>query len=197
MSKANKLIIDIETLSPDKVTDGGVVITEIAARAFSIEGNHVIKKDLFTSVLDVKSQLAAGLRYDQETLNWHVNQGRKIEELMTQQGEDLQVGVDRFVKWCTDTLEKKSHIYAWGSDFDVPMILKSYAAYTKKKDVSDNLFPWWYSNYRCARTLFNELTEEHGRASKKPHVAALDVDIELNDIVTAWNFRRTNKLIIL
>lgn len=192
----NYLVIDIETLSPDKAISGGVVITEIAARAFNIENNEVILGDLFSSILDVPSQLSAGLILSPDTVKWHEKQGRSPEELLSQSGEDLADSVERFLKWCRLNLHKEVIVYAWGSDFDVPMIHKSYVTYTKDSNTSDSLFPWKYANYRCARTAFNELTEEQGQASKKPHVAAKDVDIEIQDLVTAWNFRRENKLTI-
>ena len=190
------MVVDIETLSPDKTKDGGVVITEIAARPFNINDCKVELGDLFSTILDVPSQTNAGLRVDPDTLKWHVKNGRNIEDLLYQKGEDLAVGIDAFLAWARKNLHKDVKVYAWGSDFDLPIIHKSYVAYTKETNTSDSFYPWRFGNYRCARTLFNELTEETGLPSKKPHVAAKDVDIEIFDMVQAWNFRRDRKLIL-
>lgn len=191
-----QMVVDIETLSPDKIRDGGVVITEIAARPFNIIDCNIELGDMFSIILDVPSQIAAGFRVDPDTLNWHARNGRNIEDLLNQKGVDLDEGICAFLAWSRKNLHKDVKVYAWGSDFDIPIIHKSYVAYTGETNTSDSLFPWRFGNYRCARTLFNELTEETGVPSKKPHVAAKDVDIEIFDIVQAWNFRRERKLIL-
>lgn len=191
-----QMVVDIETLSPDKIKNGGVVITEIAARLFNIEDSVVTLGPLFSVIIDVPSQMAKGLNVNSETLQWHVKQGKDMNSLLQQKGTDLAEAVDSFLAWSRKNLHKDARVYAWGSDFDLPLIHKSYVSYTGESNTGDSFYPWRYGNYRCARTMFNELTEETGIPSSKPHIAEKDVDIEIYDMVQAWNFRRQNKLVI-
>ncbi len=188
-------IVDIETLSPIKTGNHAPVITEIAALPFTISGNIVQYTDPFSVLIDVPSQIAKGLHVSEDTLNWY----RKVANrdpmtIINQSGVDLGDAVDNFLGWSRKVLDARAKVYAWGSDFDAPIIQKSYINYTGDTNLTDNFFPWRYANYRCARTAFYELTEELVKPSAKPHFAEKDVFIELEDLVLAWNYRRTNKL---
>lgn len=183
-------IVDIETLSPDSSTKEGVVITEISAMPFLFEGNKVIRGEKFEALLDVTTQIEKGLLFSTDTINWHVGNGRHAQDILTQKGELLSEAVDRFLAWARLNLTKDARVYAWGSDFDLPIIHRSYVAFTGETNSSSSFFPWRYSHYRCARTLYYELSEEQLVPRKKKHIASLDVDEELKDMIDAWNYRR-------
>jgi hypothetical protein len=181
------LVIDIETLSSDKIKNGGPVVTELAAVPFYCTENKIIHGEVYSTIINVPKQIEKGLHVDSDTVRWHASKGAQVADLLNQDGVDLAEAVDQFLAWARKYLNPKATVYAWGSDFDGPMLHRAYAAYTADTNTSDSFYPWRFGNYRCARTLFFELTQGKCKPSEKPHIAAKDVMVELQDIVFAWN----------
>jgi hypothetical protein len=181
------LVLDIETLSADKIRNGGPVVTELAAVPFFCTENKLIHGEVYSSIINVPKQIEKGLHVDPDTVRWHISRGGQAADLLNQDGLDLAEAVDQFLAWARKNLNPKATVYAWGSDFDAPMLHRAYTAYTGNTNTSDSFYPWRFGNYRCARTLFYELTQGNYRPSEKPHTAAKDVIVELKDIVFAWN----------
>ena len=133
------VMLDLETTGKA----AGCGILSIGACTFN-------KERTFTESISRITCLDAGLRDDQNTLNWWEKQDRNVYNLAFGGRTQLVVALGDFSDWLRSLGVPKNKVYVWGNSakFDLGILEAAYAA-------CDMIYPIDYRNERCYRTLKN------------------------------------------
>jgi hypothetical protein len=161
-------MIDIETLG----IRPGSIITEIAAAAFTIDGDIIEEIDYRIDILD---SLELGLVSDADTIRWHRSRGTAVR------GGPNTGTVSNWTAYSCLRMFLDAHrpttVWAWGMDFERAHL----------EALGEHLIqglPWAYQKSRDARTAWN-LVFPGMRPTHKPHTALEDVRIQVRDLCKA------------
>lgn len=133
------VMVDLET--PGKRAGCGIL--SIGACTF--------KEDkTFIANISRISYLDAGLKEDQDTLNWWDKQDRNVYDQAFNGKTPLVIALGNFSDWLSSLGVPKAKVYVWGNSakFDLGILEAAYAA-------CDMKYPIDYRNERCYRTLKN------------------------------------------
>jgi exodeoxyribonuclease VIII len=134
-------MVDLETLGMSP----GCAILSIGAVEFSANG---LGREFYT-VVNTESCYAAGLGYDQSTLDWWSRQKEEaaiVLEEAKQTNVSLGQALGDFKSYLSFWDRTKVKIWGNGSDFDNAIMACAYKAL-------DSTLPWKFWNNRCYRTL--------------------------------------------
>jgi len=140
MEKSNKelnhIMVDIETMG----TSSYSAIVSIAAVEFDI--NTGATGNTFYINIDLQSCLDAGLKTDEETVQWWSNQSEKAKMMLNEEKVNLKEALLMFKRFCRNDCK------IWGNSarFDLGILENAYQVTGIKQ-------PWQYYNERCVRTL--------------------------------------------
>ena len=172
--------LDLETLA----TVPRAVVLEIGLVAFDPMTGELGPEFSKEVALRATDQQLRDL--DEETLAWGVAlmaQGHAMPGM--HDGESLRDALTALVAWAGARLAPDALVWAWGMDFDFPIL----------KDGLDEFhlpLPWRYNSQRCARTLCKTLGVE--RQGAVIHAAAADARQEALAVMTA--LRRARRVFL-
>ena len=139
-------MVDLETAGQIP----GSVILSIGAVAFDPETGEI--DDGFYSVVNRVSCICAGLRYDQDTIDWWMKQAPEARAVLTESNRDdapsLLVALAAFNGYLARFAGEEARVWGNGSDFDNALLASAYRAVGIKPG-------WKFWNSRCYRTLKN------------------------------------------
>lgn len=142
------VMVDLETLG----NTPGSAILSIGAVAFDPETGEIDDPGLYT-VINVNSCVVAGLRFDQDTLDWWAQQSdeaRKVLKMAWSQGGSMRLtdALHSFSRYVDRFGGSGARVWGNGADFDNAMLSAAYKA--------AGIAPGWkFWNSRCFRTLKN------------------------------------------
>lgn len=164
----HNVMIDIEALG----LRAGAAVIELAAVAFD-PATGATGAEFHCRIKPVAPFLC-----DYETILWHGRQGTLVEHpdaIMP------AAAVERFLEWLEGAVpdRKERVLWSWGSDYDFPLLaplLDRRPAGTEE--------PWWFSQTRCARTIW-KVAFGAMKPAPRPHRALDDVRAAIGDLVMA------------
>lgn len=165
MKKVINIALDIETLSCRETA----AIISLAAVPFDKygEGEDILKFpfgeetvgfESYYEVVNATSCALAGLHFDNDTVKfWHKQTDDAKAELLSQPPLSIREATEGFVNYI-ERLKKQLnvdvHIWAQGTDFDLPIIRNAIREVLQIKDI-----PWKHYQVRDARTWILESIE--------------------------------------
>jgi hypothetical protein len=170
-----RVMVDIETFS----TAFNGVIRSIGAVVFNSEEETV--KTFFECGVSIESCLWAGLKTDDETIEWWRKQTKEVrEQLMSKESYQLETVLASFneaVQILGVNLDE-TEIWSHGSTFDIVILESAYKAVGLK--------PWWkYKNVRDTRTLF--AVADYKYEAKGGHDALEDANRQAEAVILCLN----------
>lgn len=134
--------LDLETYG----TSPGSIIRSIGAITFDLDDETRGGETYYANILHSSCE-AAGLTYDQSTVDWWANQSAQAKaHLETPEPRPLATVVEEFHRWFRREVGK--YVWCQGASFDV--VLWEVAARAVKQGV-----PWRYYHVRDTRTAYD------------------------------------------
>lgn len=181
--KLEHLMVDIETMG----TGSYSAIVSIAAVEFDI--NTGITGNTFYVNIDLQSCLDAGLKTDEETVQWWSKQSEKAKMMLNEEKATLPEALKMFKKFC-----KHEDVQIWGNSarFDLGLLENAF-------EVTKIAKPWQYYNERCVRTLvgFYPNIKKNTPFVGTPHNAIDDCLHQIKYCSAIWNALYPNQPINL
>lgn len=172
------IMIDIETMG----TKSYSAILSIGAVEFDLETGCF--GNTFYVNIDLDSCLTAGLKTDDDTIEWWHNQSLEAKEALEKYKETLLNGLKMFKKFF-----KYDDYEVWGNSarFDLGILANAF-------EVTGIELPWNFKNERCVRTLVSFLPEvkQNMPFNGTRHNALDDCIHQIRYCSEIWNF--LNKL---
>lgn len=134
-------MLDLETLG----NEPGCVVVSIGATIFDPRGKGHGKT--FYAVLDIFSQLMAGLTINTDTVEWWKKLSLEAREALTRNIEPTESVLSEFAEWCIDN--KVSRVHCQGASFDAPILAKVYQM------MGSLSVPYKFWEYRDTRTVYD------------------------------------------
>lgn len=193
MSAATDIMIDLETLS----TAPNAAILSIGAVAFRLgepDWRPAEADTFFYSNIDLDSCLRAGLRVDDRTFRWWLDQGDKARAALSlPEPRSLPDALTRFACWvalaagATNTIAPYSvRLWSHGENFDIPILDFAFHA-----THNSSWRPWRYNAARDTRTLFHAAGYDWDKRFReligdRGHNALADAEAQVRVVQEAW-----------
>lgn len=169
-------MLDLETMG----STPGSALVSIGACEFDSQTGEIGRQFYRTIYLDTNE--AYGLRCEADTVMWWLMQSEKSRAALGVDPQNLSRALSDFSAW----FDRESLLWAWGADFDPPVLAAAYKA------VGFSM-PWKFRNVRCARTLCAFMGVERDKSMGVPHRAIDDCLMQAKAVSEAY--RKFNELV--
>lgn len=193
--RTDDVMLDIETLG----TRAGCVVLSAYAVGFNRNGSNNELQPSIKVTFSMTRQLLAGLRADNDTLQWYLEdkKGQLIE--LQESGaciERLEDGARRLNEFFSTVLQNNKEACIWGNDanFDIEIMLELYRHITPEP-----VMPFKYYKFMNVRTIKDTAEFTFGRQffarkdSKRNHDPQYDCEYQIGMLQKYWG--RINQLI--
>lgn len=135
----------------------------------------------------LQSCLLAGLKTDEETVEWWRRQPGANHDAITRDALPLELALLKFQRWVggIETLGPLEGIWSNGAGFDLPILRNAYAALGMKE-------PWLFHRERCHRTVralaYDLGWQDRTKVNPTAHTALRDAKSQAVSLVDALRF---------
>lgn len=158
-------MIDIETLG---TRPGSVILS--AGLVYDDVVNGRQRLEVF---FNINEQLALGLKIDQSTMQWWMNQSDEAKKIFSRipgNPSPNRMNLQNILDFFPD--KEKTLVFAYGATFDGPLLDVLFQAYGIQ-------VPWSYRNFLCFRTLKEMYPKQEVECKGTKHSALDDAEYQL------------------